>query len=128
MAFRKSTTLKNAQADATGDFYNSGTIQLRTGGQPASANDAASGTLVATINLPVDAFNAAASGVITKLGTWSAVASGSGNVGWARFINSGATHNFDCTVAESGGDLTIDDADVVSGNVVTVTAFSLTIP
>lgn len=128
MAFRKNDGLRNAQADAFGDLFNGGTIQIRSGGQPADPDDAASGTLIVTINLPADAFGAAASGVISKSGTWTGTAIATATAGWARFISSDTLKTFDVTVGEAGDDLTIDEEDIVTTDVVTVTGFTFTVP
>lgn len=128
MAFRKNDALRNSEANAFGDLFNGGILQIRTGAQPADPDSAASGTLLAEIDLPADAFNGASGGVITKLGVWSEIAVASGVAGWARFISSDTLKTFDVSVAESAADLIIDDEDVVSGGVVTVTSFSLSTP
>lgn len=128
MALRNNEALRTKMADDFADLWDGGTIQIRTGGQPADPDSAASGTLLATINLPTPAFGAASVGVVSKSGTWNTVATDSGIAGWARFINAAATRSFDVTVAEVGGDLTIDIEDILVGGVVTVTAFTYTIP
>lgn len=129
MAITKNTALRNLQAQALGDAFDGGTIQIRTGAKPASANSAASGSLLSTINLPDPAFAPAASGAIDKAGTsWSAIASGTGTAGYARFISSDTLKVMDCTVAESAADLIIDDDAITSGGIVTVTAMTLNIP
>lgn len=128
MALRKNDALRNKEADDFADLWDGGTIEIRTGGQPADPDSAASGTLLATINLPTPAFSAAASGIISKLGTWSATAVATATAGWARFYNAGGTRSFDVTVGESASDLTIDDDAIVTDGVVTVTAFAISIP
>ncbi len=128
MALRKNTTLRNAQADALGAFFNGGTVKIYTGAQPASANDAASGTLLCTITIPSPAFGAAAAGVISKSGTWSASAGASGTAGYARIASSDTNKVMDVSVAESAADMIITDDAILSGGVVTVTAFTLTTP
>lgn len=128
MGLRKNEALRTKQADDFADLWDGGTIQIRTGGQPADPDSAASGTLLATITLPTPAFGAAVVGVVSKSGTWQGNAVATNTAGWARFINAAATMSFDVTVAEAGGDLTIDDDAIVSGGIVTVTAFTLTVP
>jgi hypothetical protein len=130
MAERLNTAARNRQADSIGDDLNSGTFKLYTGSQPASGDDTASGTLLVTVNLPADAFAAAASGVAAKSGTWSGVAAASGDAGWGRFENSGATRNYDISVTATGGggDLELDDIEIVSGQTVLINTFSITQP
>lgn len=128
MALRKNDALINAEATAFKDLFDGGTLQIRSGGQPANPNSGATGTLLATINLPDPAFGAAAGGVISKTGVWQAVAVANGTAGWARFISADTTHTFDVSVAESAADLIIDDDAIVSGGVVTCTGFTFTCP
>jgi len=128
MALRKNTGLRNAQAEALGALFNSGTLKIYTGAQPASANDAASGTLLATINIPSTAFGSASGGVVSKNGTWSALAVATDTAGWARMESSDNNKKMDFTVAETGADVDIDNEDIVTGGVVTVTALTLTTP
>lgn len=128
MALRKNTNMVNAQATAATDLFNSGTLQIRTGAQPASANDAASGTLLCTITLPADAFGAPTGGVIGKLGTWSGTAVADGTAGYARFISSASDRRMDVSVGEAAADMIIDNAAILTNGVVTVTSFDFTTP
>jgi hypothetical protein len=128
MAYRKNTGLRNAQADALGALFDGGTLNIYTGTQPASANDAATGTLLCTIDLPTPAFGAAASGVISKAGTWQATALDDGTAGWGRFVSSDTNKRIDVSVAESAADVIIDDDAIVDLGVVTVTACTITVP
>ena len=128
MALRKNDSLRDQQADDFAALWAGGNMQIRTGGQPADPDTASPGSILAIIPLPSPAFGAAASGVISKAGTWSADASGTGIAGWARIRNAADTMSFDVSVGETGADLTIDDEDIVTGGVVTVTSFTITIP
>lgn len=130
MAERISTTARNRQADSMGDDLNSGTLKIYTGAQPASADDAPSGTLLVTINLPADAMAAAASGVAAKSGTWSGVAVADGTAGWFRFANSGATRNYDGSVTATGGggDIELDDVSILTNQTVIISVFTITQP
>lgn len=125
---KQNTALKNVLADAFADQFDGGTLKIYDGSQPASANDAPSGTLLATINLPTPAFGAAAAGVVAKNGTWSATAVDDGTAGWARLSNAGGTVNIDISVGEGSGELSLDDADIVTGGVVVVSTFTYTQP
>jgi hypothetical protein len=124
MATRLNNAHVNASATAIRNAYAGGTLEIRTGSQPASANAAASGTLLCTINLPNPAFSAPVNGVLTKTGTWSGTAIASGIAGWARFIGTGGEH-IDAAI---GSDLTIDNANVVDGGTVTVNTYTHTQP
>lgn len=127
MAFRKNDGLRNAQADALGNLFNGGKLELRTGAQPADPDTAATGTLLAEIELPADAFGVSADGVITKLGTWNGVALATATVGWGRFYSADVAKTFDVSVAESGADLIIDEEDMVEDTVVSVVAFQISV-
>ena len=69
MALRYNTEQRNFLADAFGNVYTSGSMQIRTGAQPANGQDAAAGDLLGTIQLPVTPFGAATAGAIAKAGT-----------------------------------------------------------
>lgn len=130
MAEKINAAARNRQADSVGDDLNSGTLKLYTGAQPASADDAASGTLLVTINLPADAMAAAASGVAAKSGTWSGVAVASGDAEWFRTANSAASRNYDGSVTATGGggEIELDDISIVSGQTVLINTFTITQP
>lgn len=110
------TATRNALASAFGALFNSGTIEIRT-----SAN-----AVLATISLPASPFGAASSGAISRNGTWSATASGSGTAAKAVFI--GGSNQTEFSVGESAAELIINSVNVVAGGVVTVTAFTYTVP
>ena len=124
MAVRLDTDLRNALASAISSGFPAGsTLEIRTGSQPATANTAASGTLLATITLPASPWAAASGGSVAKQNTWSATASATGTAGWARLI--GGSNALDVAI---GTDWTIDNASIISGGTVTVTSASITVP
>lgn len=96
-------------------------LEIRTGSQPASANTAASGTLLATVTVSWTTSGNPA----TITGTPSATAVASGTAGHGRFRNSGDTLRMDGAV---GAEFTLADTNIVSGGTVTVTSGSLTQP
>ena len=127
MAVRLDTDIRNNLATEIATRFPAGsTVEIRTGTQPASANDAASGTLLATITLPATPWAAASGGSIAKQGTWSATAVATDTAGYARII--GGTNAIDVSVAETGGDWTIDNASIVSGGTVTIVSASISVP
>lgn len=131
MALRLNTAMRNRLADSFGTAFDGGTLELRTGAQPASANNADAGSLLATITLPADSFGAAASGVASKAGTWTDVVDAGGTVAHGRFKSSGGGSLVsDVSVSESGGggDVIIDDDLLVLNGTVTITAFTVTMP
>jgi hypothetical protein len=130
MAIRLNDGARNACLD--GGLINAlegGTLEIRTGGQPANAGLAATGTLLSSIDLPADAWSAAAAGAAAKTGTWQdTAADATGLAGWFRIRNDADTVRIDGTVGESAADMIIDDADIVQNGQVTVTAFTITMP
>lgn len=130
MAERINTAARNRQADFIGDDFNSGTLKMYTGTQPASGNDAPTGTLLVTINLPADAMAAAVNGVAAKLGTWSGVAVADGDMGWFRVTNSAANRNYDgaITVTAGDGEIKFPSLAVLTGRTVIIGDFTITQP
>lgn len=128
MAIRKKNSMINAEADYVADLFAGGTLEIYSGAQPADPNSAPSGTLLATIDLPDPAFGAAAGGVISKSGTWQGSVVSTATAGWGRFISADETTSFDVSIGEAATDLIIDDEDLVTGGIVTVTAFTFTVP
>lgn len=116
--------LRNRQADSIGTAFDGGVARVRTGLRPGP-NNAATGTVLATITLPADAFTAAANGSIGKNGVWEANAEASGTAGWIEVANVGATLRIDFQI---GTDATMTDTNVVLGNPVRVDSATLTQP
>lgn len=135
MATRLATATRNAAADAVVDLLDggsgAGTIKIYTGSQPASANDAATGTLLVTITLSDPAFGAASSGAATLSGTpLSGTGVASGTAGWARLADSAAATVIDGSVTATGGGGQIELATttVSSGATVQITSGTVTMP
>lgn len=125
----------NSQA---GISFDSGTLEIRTGAAPGP-DAAATGTVLATITLPADAFGAASTGVAAKAGTWEdASADAGGTAAHFRIIQSGdtngATGSTDeriegtVTATSGGGDIELDNTTISAGQTVTITTFSVTMP
>lgn len=138
MIVRLNTALRNVILDCmfnTGSaiaFFDSGTVEFRTGAQPASADNAATGTVVSTVALPADAMAAAAGGSISKNATaWEDTsADNAGTIGYARFKSSGGTYvmDIDVTVTGGGGGITVDNPALLAGQDFQVSSFTLTMP
>lgn len=129
MTVRTNDALANERLDAFDADFNNGALEFYSGGQPASANNAATGTLLAAADpLPADAFSAASSRQKAKLGTWEDIAANAaGTIGWARLRNAGDTKRIDFSVTATGGggDITVDNTIVAVGQKVTITSFIL---
>lgn len=130
MAEKISSGMQNRQADSLVDDFDGGTLEIRTGAQPADANAADSGTLLVTITLPTPAFGAASSGAAAKAGTWSGTAGATGTAAHFRMKNSGNSRRVDgaVTATGGGGELELDSTSITSGQTVTITSFTVTQP
>ncbi len=143
MALRLSTGFRNSKQDGafnsgSGTNFDSGVLELRTGTQPTSADDAPVGTIIASMTLPADAFAAAASGAVAKSGTWQdASADNAGTPTWFRLKTStdgGGSSTTDrridgsVTATGGGGDLTLDNTTISAAQQVTINTFTLTQP
>jgi hypothetical protein len=130
MALSFRDTASNAMVDALTDLIDGGTLEIRTGAKPASPNDAATGTLLATLTFSSPSFGSAASRVAT-VGAIAAVnGSATGTAGYFRAKSSGGTAYVDgtVTVTGGGGDLTLDSTSIVSGESVDITGGTWTGP
>lgn len=128
MAIKMSDTVRNAMMNAYESAIGaSALLRIYTGAPPATLATAPSGTLLVEIPLPADWMAAAAAGVISKAGTWSANAVAGGLAGYYRILNAAgsATHE-QGTVAVSGGDMTINNTNIATGQTITVSAFTKT--
>jgi hypothetical protein len=129
MALQLSVTARN---DRLNQFETtvgtSPVLEIRSGSPPADCATADSGTLLASMTLPSDFMAAAASGSKAKSGTWEDLtANATGTAGHFRLKSSGGTVHLQGTVTATGGggDMTIDNTSIASGQAVTVTGFTL---
>lgn len=135
MAEQLATATQNAKADAAVDLIDggagAGTLKIYSGAQPASANDAASGTLLVTVTLADPAYGSAASGVAALAGTpLSATASAGGTAGWFRVEDSAGATIFDgaVTATGGGGELELDNTSITNGQTVNINSLPYTQP
>jgi hypothetical protein len=138
MALAMSDKLKNVLLDAAGNAgagqnFDSGILEIRSGAAPGP-NAAATGTVLATITTPADAFAAASGGSMAKAGTWQdASADASGVAAHFRLRQSGDTNGatgttderIEGTVGQGSGDLSLDNTNIAITQTVTITAFTL---
>lgn len=129
MPFQFSTASRNASLDAIETTIGaSPTLEIRSGTVPANCAAADSGTVLATLALPSDWLAAASSGTKNLSGTWQDTsADATGTAGHFR-IKQGATCHIQGTVTATGGggDMTLDNTSIASGQQVTVTSFTIT--
>lgn len=136
MATRIPTLSRNAAVDAIAARFNAGSgpgyVQIRTGAQPATGNDVASGTLLATITLSDPAFGAGATGTVTVDVTpaLTAAAVATADAGWFRGYDSDDNPVIDGSVTATGGggDMQLNTIALVTAVDVTITAWTITMP
>jgi hypothetical protein len=139
MIVRINTVLANRMLDllfnpgtALPALFDGGTAYFRTGVQPADADNAPSGIVVATIALAADAMAAAAGASISKNPTaWQDLAAdAAGTITWARFVNAGATMwiDFDVTDTLGAGAIKVDNPAVLLGQQIIITSFTVNQP
>jgi hypothetical protein len=129
MAFQFSTAARNAALDAIETAVGTApTLTIRTGSAPATCATARSGTVLATIVLPSD-WLAAASGGAKAIagGPWQDASADATGTAAHFSIDQGATCHMQgtCTATGGGGDMTIDNTSIVSGQAFQVTAFTI---
>jgi len=136
MALAHSTGLRNFKL-TTGfatAFDTNGRLNIYTGAPPA-AGAIATGTLLGTLTLSADSFAAAASGAVAiNAVTSDTSADATGTAGWfALYLSTetalasaaGATDKrLYGTVATTGADMTIDNASIVAGGTIALSAWS----
>jgi hypothetical protein len=136
MATRLPTASRNAACDAVVDLLDAGagagTIDVRVGAQPASANDAPTGTLLATFTLADPAFGGAALGVATLDATPVLATTGlaAGDAGWFRAKDSNGATVMDGSVTATGGggQLELNTVTISVGLDLEITAGTVTMP
>jgi hypothetical protein len=134
VATRISTAAQNAAANAITALVDAGpaagTVQVRTGAQPASANDPATGTLLATFTLEDPAFGAAVAGVATFDATPILTTTGvaAGTAGWFRMLDSTGAVVLDGAVGTVGQQLNLNTTSISIGLTVEITSGTLTMP
>ena len=129
MAVQLFVAARNARLDAIETTVGaSAKLQIRSGAQPATAATAASGTLLCEIALPSDYMAAASAGSKAKSGTWSGTGAAAGTAGHFRVVDTAGTTchiQGSITATGGGGDMTLDNTSIASGQTVTVNTFTL---
>ena len=135
MAIKLTNATKSAAADAVVDRLDAGsgagTIEIRTGSQPTNADDADTGTLLATLTFSDPAFGAASNGVATaSIITSDSSADATGTAGYFVVKDSTGTKVFTGTITATGGggDMTLVTTSITAGQPVQLTSFTYTQP
>ncbi len=131
MAFQTSVAVGNAQLDAfETQIGTTAVLKIFSGAEPANCAAADPSGVLVSMTLPADWMGAASGRSKAKQGTWSATATGTGTAQSYRLYASDGTtcgNQGSVTFTGLGGDMTIDaaGASISSGNIVTVTGFSI---
>lgn len=134
MATRVPDAVRNAVVNAVVDRLDAGSgaghVRIYSGTQPADADDAASGTLLADIPLSDPAFGDAAAGVASANAVAADPADVSGNAGWFRALDSDNNKVLDGSVTATGGggDMTLNTVALVATVDVDITTWTVTMP
>jgi len=146
---RFSTGLRDGILNATGikEAMAAGVLRLYSGSQPASADSAISGTLLAEITVGGGAFahgtatngldfDAPVAGILSKAAaeTWRGDGLADGVAGWFRFcanpVDTGGSSTtlarIDGSVGRSAADLNLSNTSIVTGVPTTVDVFQIT--
>ena len=129
MAFQFSTAARNAALDAMETAIGTApTLELRSGAVPANCAAAATGTVLATLVLPLDWLAAAAAGAKALSGSWQDTSADAAGTAAHFRINQGVTCHWQGTVTATGGggDITLDNIVIALAQQVTITSFTLT--
>jgi hypothetical protein len=128
MVFQFSTAFRNAALDAIETVVGTApTLTIRTGSVPANCAAARAGTVLATLILPSDWLLAASGGTKTLSGTWQDLAADATGTAAHFSIDQGATCHIQGTVTATGGggDMTLDNTSIATGQQVNISAFTL---
>ena len=133
MAIQFSTEVRNAMGDAIETTTGTSAImKIRSGTVPSTCATADAGGVLATLNLPSDWLAAATGGAKAKSGTWEdASADAAGTAGHFRIYKSDGTTcvmQGTITITGGGGDMTLVNTNIASGQPITITGFTLTLP
>lgn len=102
-------------------------LRILTGSAPSSCADAETGTLLAELAMPSDWAADASSGSKAKLGSWTGAVIANGTAGYYRIVNTtGATCHEQGTIGTSGSDLNTARTSLTTGQVISVSAKTLT--
>lgn len=140
--------LASARGGSMCDLFRHGVLDIRSGTQPASADDAESGSSLCLITLSSGAFTAgvdtnglnindAVAGVIGKYTgeVWSGQGLAAATAGWFRFYDNSKTTGasttavrFDGAIGTSGRELNMSNTTISVGGTTTIDTVALTLP
>lgn len=118
------STLVSIVVTTVADALTSGSLNLYTGGAPATANSPATGTLLVAIPISGGSQTTPTPRRIVISGPMQAVALASGDAGYARVVDSQDQPLCDLPLAE----LTLSTQTITAGLIVTVTEIIIEVP
>jgi hypothetical protein len=130
MALQLSATVRNNALDSFETTVGTSPIlKIRSGSAPANCAASDTGTVLATLSLPSDFMAAASGGSKAKSGTWEdASADATGTAAHFRlYASDGTTCHAQGTITATGGggDMTVNNTSLASGQPFTVTQFTI---
>jgi hypothetical protein len=136
MTIRLPIASRNVAANAVADLVDAGSgaglVRVYSGSQPASADLAATGTLLAAFTLNDPAFGSAVAGTATLVVSPALSTTGlaAGDAGWFRVVDSTGATVLDGSVTATGGggDLIMSTITVSVGLTLQLTAGTTTMP
>ena len=134
MTIRLANTARDASTNSVVDLIDAGTgagtVEIRTGSQPATGQDTATGTLLATVTLADPAFGNSTTGTASATDPAAVNPVASGTAGWFRVKDSNGASVFDgsCTATGGGGDMTLSNTSLAPGINVDITSFTFGTP
>ena len=130
MSLQLSVAARNAGLDAYETAVGvSAKLDIYSGSPPANCAAADTGTLLATLSLPSDWMANASGGSKGLAGSWTGTGSAAGTAGYFRIKDSANTTchmQGTVTLTGGGGDMTMDNTNIASGQSITVNSFNLT--
>lgn len=129
MTVQWSDTLRNDELDAITTRLGAGwKLKIRTGSQPANVATASSGTVLVTFTPTAASASAGSKNFVSSGG--SASASATGTAGHYELTTSADVvhERGSVTATGGGGDVTVDNTSIASGQNVSVTSFTKTAP
>lgn len=135
MATRLPDGSQQAAADAVVDRIDvggAGSLKIYTGSQPADADSTPAGTLLVTIALAATAYGSANTSGTAALASTprTGTAAATGTAGCFEVVSGGGLKVFQGSVTATGGggDLTLDNVSIASGQTVSISSLSYTQP
>jgi len=132
MAVQWSTAVRNALLDAIETTIGTAAkLQIRTGAAPVNCAASDTGTLLVEFSLASDWADAASGGSKALAAVTTTAAVAGGTAAHYRFKDSGGTTchgQGTVTATGGGGDLTLDNTSIASGQDVAITGWTLTAP